>query len=143
MKVVMALSTIRRVIGTITSSRARQCCAKPRNPDHEGDGATMGLGSAMADETIVNGVVLEAVDQTVAEISRKEDYDLVMLWCWVLAMVCSVCLVQKTDMNRNGLFEFSKVVTLFAPDLLPAKSPYTKEQLRQLFTMFDRDGNGI
>ncbi|KAA8532375.1 hypothetical protein F0562_032370 [Nyssa sinensis] len=43
----------------------------------------MGLGSAMADETIVNGVVSEALDQTVAKISGKEDYDLVMLWCWV------------------------------------------------------------
>ncbi|KAA8517304.1 hypothetical protein F0562_017597 [Nyssa sinensis] len=37
----------------------------------------------MVDETIVNDVVSEAVDQTVAEISGKEDYNLVMLWCWV------------------------------------------------------------
>ncbi|KAA8525518.1 hypothetical protein F0562_007373 [Nyssa sinensis] len=64
----------------------------------------------MTDEMIVNGVVSEAVDQTVAEISGKEDYDL--------------------------------VVALVAPNLLPAKSLYTKEQLRQLFRMFDRDGNG-
>ncbi|KHN09472.1 Putative calcium-binding protein CML17 [Glycine soja] len=33
-------------------------------------------------------------------------------------------------------------VTLVAPELLPAKSPYTEEQLRHLFRMFDRDTNG-
>ncbi|KAA8542933.1 hypothetical protein F0562_024085 [Nyssa sinensis] len=56
---------------------------RPNERGAVGDRATMGLGSAMADETIVNGVVSEAVDQTVAKISGKEDYDLVMLWCWV------------------------------------------------------------
>ncbi|GFZ15508.1 calcium-binding EF-hand family protein [Actinidia rufa] len=42
----------------------------------------------------------------------------------------------------TGLVEFSEFVSLVAPELLPAKSPYTEEQLRQLFRMFDRDGNG-
>lgn len=51
-------------------------------------------------------------------------------------------LSQKADKNSNGLIEFSEFVSLVAPDLLPAKSPYTQEQLRQLFRIFDRDGNG-
>ncbi|KAL4601813.1 hypothetical protein ACB092_10G009300 [Castanea dentata] len=52
-------------------------------------------------------------------------------------------LIQKTDKNSNGLIEFSEFITLVAPDLLPAKSPYTEDQLRQLFKLFDRDGNGF
>ncbi|KAF9599421.1 hypothetical protein IFM89_037001 [Coptis chinensis] len=51
-------------------------------------------------------------------------------------------LIQKADINSNGLVEFSEFVALVAPDLLPAKSPYTEEQLKKLFKMFDRDGNG-
>ncbi|GAB4834775.1 Probable calcium-binding protein cml18 [Ancistrocladus abbreviatus] len=51
-------------------------------------------------------------------------------------------LIQKADINNNGLIEFSEFVALVAPELLPAKSPYTEEQLRQLFKIFDRDGNG-
>ncbi|XP_068651115.1 probable calcium-binding protein CML18 [Aristolochia californica] len=51
-------------------------------------------------------------------------------------------LIQKVDTNSNGLIEFSEFVSLVAPDLLPVKSPYTEEQLRQLFRLFDRDGNG-
>lgn len=51
-------------------------------------------------------------------------------------------LSHKADKNSNGLIEFSEFVSLVAPDLLPAKSPYTEEQLRQMFRMFDRDGNG-
>ncbi|KAJ4951295.1 hypothetical protein NE237_028127 [Protea cynaroides] len=51
-------------------------------------------------------------------------------------------LIQQADKNSNGLVEFSEFVALVAPDLLPAKSPYTEDQLRQLFRMFDRDGNG-
>ncbi|CAL0312892.1 unnamed protein product [Lupinus luteus] len=50
--------------------------------------------------------------------------------------------IQKADRNNNGLVEFSEFVALVAPELLPAKSPYTEEQLRELFRMFDRDGNG-
>uniref|UniRef100_A0A2P2N4M0 EF-hand domain-containing protein n=1 Tax=Rhizophora mucronata TaxID=61149 RepID=A0A2P2N4M0_RHIMU len=34
-------------------------------------------------------------------------------------------------------------MALVAPDLLPEKSPYSDKQLKQLFTMFDRDGNGF
>ncbi|KAF5935901.1 hypothetical protein HYC85_027030 [Camellia sinensis] len=52
-------------------------------------------------------------------------------------------LIQKADTNSNGLVEFSEFVALVAPELLPAKSPYTEEQLKQLFRMFDRDGNGF
>ncbi|KAK8925973.1 putative calcium-binding protein CML11 [Platanthera zijinensis] len=52
-------------------------------------------------------------------------------------------LIQKADTNSNGLVEFSEFVALVAPDLIPAKSPYTEEQLRQIFRMFDRDGNGF
>lgn len=51
--------------------------------------------------------------------------------------------IQRADTNNNGLIEFSEFVALVAPELLPAKSPYTEEQLRQLFRMFDRDGNGF
>ncbi|CAN6461032.1 unnamed protein product [Victoria cruziana] len=52
-------------------------------------------------------------------------------------------LIQKADTNNNGLVEFSEFVALVAPELLPAKSPYTDEQLRSLFRLFDRDGNGF
>ncbi|XP_030524920.1 probable calcium-binding protein CML17 [Rhodamnia argentea] len=52
-------------------------------------------------------------------------------------------LIQKADTNNNGLVEFSEFVALVSPELLPAKSPYTEEQLKQLFRMFDRDGNGF
>nr|GMD53158.1 probable calcium-binding protein CML18 [Ipomoea batatas] len=52
-------------------------------------------------------------------------------------------LIQKADKNNNGLVEFSEFVALVAPELLPAKSPYTEKQLKQMFRMFDRDGNGF
>ncbi|XAR70661.1 hypothetical protein NMG60_11027583 [Bertholletia excelsa] len=51
-------------------------------------------------------------------------------------------LIQKADTNNNGLVEFSEFVALVSPDLIQTKSPYTEEQLKQLFKMFDRDGNG-
>lgn len=51
-------------------------------------------------------------------------------------------LIQKADTNNNGLVEFSEFVSLMAPELLSEKSPYSEEQLKQLFKMFDRDGNG-
>ncbi|GAB4857865.1 Probable calcium-binding protein cml11 [Ancistrocladus abbreviatus] len=51
-------------------------------------------------------------------------------------------LIQKADTNSNGLIEFSEFVALVQPELVPEKSPYTEEQLRQLFKIFDRDGNG-
>lgn len=51
-------------------------------------------------------------------------------------------LIQKVDKNSNGLIEFSEFVALVEPDLIPAKCPYTEEQLRQIFKMFDTDGNG-
>lgn len=51
-------------------------------------------------------------------------------------------LIGKADTNSNGLVEFSEFVALVAPELLPARSPYTEEQLRRLFRLFDRDGNG-
>ncbi|KAI4324870.1 hypothetical protein MLD38_030316 [Melastoma candidum] len=51
-------------------------------------------------------------------------------------------LIQRVDRNSNGLVEFSEFVGLVEPDLVPAKCPYTEDQLRQIFKMFDRDGNG-
>lgn len=52
-------------------------------------------------------------------------------------------LINKADTNNNGLIEFSEFVGLVSPEILSAKSPYTEDQLRQLFKMFDRDGNGF
>ncbi|GLU05376.1 hypothetical protein SLE2022_224780 [Rubroshorea leprosula] len=52
-------------------------------------------------------------------------------------------LIQKVDTNNNGLVEFSEFIALVAPELLPERSPYSEEQLKQLFRMFDRDGNGF
>ncbi|MBA0826796.1 hypothetical protein Goarm_011617 [Gossypium armourianum] len=52
-------------------------------------------------------------------------------------------LIQKADSNNNGLIEFSEFVVMLAPELQPEKSPYSEEQLKQLFKMFDRDGNGF
>ncbi|KAL9996565.1 putative EF-hand domain-containing protein [Helianthus debilis subsp. tardiflorus] len=46
-------------------------------------------------------------------------------------------LIQKADTNSNGF------VALVAPELLPAKSPYMDDQLKQFFKMLDRDGNGF
>ncbi|KAE8724169.1 putative calcium-binding protein CML17 [Hibiscus syriacus] len=51
-------------------------------------------------------------------------------------------LIQKADTNNNGLVEFSEFVSLVAPEMLSEKSPYGEQQLRQLFKMLDRDGNG-
>ncbi|MBA0805999.1 hypothetical protein Gohar_005476 [Gossypium harknessii] len=52
-------------------------------------------------------------------------------------------LIQKADSNNNGLVEFSEFATMVAPELLSEKSPYSEEQLRRLFKMFDTDGNGF
>lgn len=52
-------------------------------------------------------------------------------------------LIQKADTNSNGLVEFSEFVALVAPELLSTKSPYSEDPLKQLFRMFDRDGNGF
>ncbi|KAF3786188.1 putative calcium-binding protein [Nymphaea thermarum] len=52
-------------------------------------------------------------------------------------------LIQRADTNSNGLVEFSEFVSLVSPELLSSKSPYTDEQLRSLFSLFDRDGNGF
>ncbi|KAK8516417.1 hypothetical protein V6N13_097707 [Hibiscus sabdariffa] len=54
-------------------------------------------------------------------------------------------LIQKADTNNNGLIEFSEFVAVLAAKLQPEKSdksPYSEEQLKQLFKMFDKDGNG-
>ncbi|XP_071723908.1 probable calcium-binding protein CML18 [Rutidosis leptorrhynchoides] len=51
-------------------------------------------------------------------------------------------LTHKVDTNNNGLIEFSEFVTLVAPELIPEKSPYSKDQMKQIFKMFDKDGNG-
>lgn len=52
-------------------------------------------------------------------------------------------LTQKADTNNNGLIEFSEFVALVAPEIVPAKSPYSEKQMRAIFKMFDRDGNGF
>ncbi|KAK3157239.1 hypothetical protein QOZ80_2AG0118150 [Eleusine coracana subsp. coracana] len=52
-------------------------------------------------------------------------------------------LIQRADTNSNGLVEFSEFVALVAPDLLADRSPYSEDQLRRLFGIFDRDGNGF
>ncbi|KAI9110637.1 hypothetical protein K1719_018503 [Acacia pycnantha] len=51
-------------------------------------------------------------------------------------------LIQKADKNSNGMVEFSEFIAMVEPDLVNACSPYTEEQLRQIFRLFDRDGNG-
>ncbi|XP_074301952.1 putative calcium-binding protein CML18 [Silene latifolia] len=51
-------------------------------------------------------------------------------------------LIQAADKNNNGMIEFSEFIALVAPDLIPAKCPYSEQQLKQLFNMFDRDHNG-
>ena len=54
-------------------------------------------------------------------------------------------LIQKADRNDNGLVEFSEFVVLVEPDLLQLQGgmcPYSEEMLRNMFDMFDRDGNG-
>ncbi|KAL6127419.1 hypothetical protein ACLB2K_070784 [Fragaria x ananassa] len=54
-------------------------------------------------------------------------------------------LMQKADRNDNGLVEFSEFVVLVEPDLLQLQGgmcPYSEEMLKNMFDMFDRDGNG-
>ncbi|KAL4383255.1 hypothetical protein GQ457_15G008190 [Hibiscus cannabinus] len=52
--------------------------------------------------------------------------------------------IQKVDMNNNGLVEFSDFMTIVAPELmLEEKSTYSEEQLKLLFKVFDMDGNGF
>ncbi|KAF3335978.1 putative calcium-binding protein CML17 [Carex littledalei] len=51
-------------------------------------------------------------------------------------------LIQQADINSNGLVEFSEFVALVSPELLSNNCPYSEDQLKQLFEMFDRDGNG-
>ncbi|PRQ60715.1 putative EF-hand domain pair protein [Rosa chinensis] len=54
-------------------------------------------------------------------------------------------LIQKADRNDNGLVEFSEFLVLVKPDLLLLQGgmcPYSEEMLRNMFDMFDRDGNG-
>ncbi|KAK4760023.1 hypothetical protein SAY87_023154 [Trapa incisa] len=51
-------------------------------------------------------------------------------------------LIHKADLNSNGLIEFSEFVALVEPDLVTSKCPYSEDQLRRIFKMFDRDGNG-
>ncbi|GMJ00237.1 hypothetical protein like AT1G32250 [Hibiscus trionum] len=51
--------------------------------------------------------------------------------------------IQKVDANNDGLVEFSDFMTIVAPELmLEEKSAYSEENLKLLFKVFDRDGNG-
>lgn len=50
-------------------------------------------------------------------------------------------LIQKADTNNNGLIEFSEFAALVAPEVV-SESPYSEEELRAIFRVFDRDGNG-
>ncbi|KAG8045076.1 hypothetical protein GUJ93_ZPchr0008g11784 [Zizania palustris] len=52
-------------------------------------------------------------------------------------------LIQHADTNSNGLIEFSEFVALVAPELLQDRAPYSEDQIRRLFDIFDRDGNGF
>ncbi|CAN1256599.1 Probable calcium-binding protein CML17 [Linum perenne] len=49
-------------------------------------------------------------------------------------------LIKTADTNSNGTVEFSEFLALEEEER--EKSPYSEEQLKQLFRMFDRDGNG-
>jgi calcium-binding protein CML len=49
-------------------------------------------------------------------------------------------LIQRADINSNGLVEFSEFVALVSPEILANNCPYSEDQLKQLFEMFDRDG---
>ncbi|KAM1052605.1 hypothetical protein ACFX13_000209 [Malus domestica] len=58
-------------------------------------------------------------------------------------------LIRKSDTNHNGLVGFSEFVALMRPDLNgllqdDARCPcsYSEDQLREMFSMFDRDANG-
>uniref|UniRef100_A0A0C9QQE5 TSA: Wollemia nobilis Ref_Wollemi_Transcript_13937_1139 transcribed RNA sequence n=1 Tax=Wollemia nobilis TaxID=56998 RepID=A0A0C9QQE5_9CONI len=60
-------------------------------------------------------------------------------------------LIEKADTNNNGLIEFSEFVSLVAPEAVKEMEtekntapprPYTEEQLRAIFRLFDRNGNG-
>ncbi|CAN1256597.1 Probable calcium-binding protein CML17 [Linum perenne] len=51
-------------------------------------------------------------------------------------------LIKTADTNSNGTVEFSEFLALVAPDLVRKNSAEDEEQLKQLFRMFDRDGNG-
>uniref|UniRef100_M8B777 EF-hand domain-containing protein n=1 Tax=Aegilops tauschii TaxID=37682 RepID=M8B777_AEGTA len=51
--------------------------------------------------------------------------------------------LHRADTNSNGLVEFSEFVALVSPELLDDRSPYSEDQLRRLFEIFDRDGNGF
>ncbi|KAI9108487.1 hypothetical protein K1719_020678 [Acacia pycnantha] len=42
-------------------------------------------------------------------------------------------LIQKANKNSNGMVEFSEFIATVEPDLVNARSPYTEEQLRQIF----------
>lgn len=52
-------------------------------------------------------------------------------------------LVQRADVNTNGLIEFSEFVDLVAPNMVQEETPYNLEELRAVFRAFDRDGNGF
>ncbi|KAA8517323.1 hypothetical protein F0562_017628 [Nyssa sinensis] len=130
MEVVMALSTIRRAIGAITSSSIAEVA-----------------GNVVPDLEILIVKVMEqrwvwdqqwrmkrsstawyrgSVDQMVVEIYRKEDFDLVMLWCWVpvwaedsryaYILLCFMAMLFMVNVYVV-LFSDSTWVLLFCGDL--------------------------
>ncbi|CAI0470944.1 unnamed protein product [Linum tenue] len=51
-------------------------------------------------------------------------------------------LIQRADTNNNGLVEFTEFLAMLAPTEEEEEPAYGEQQLRKLFRMFDRDGNG-
>eukprot|EP00252_Welwitschia_mirabilis_P015108 TRINITY_DN33262_c0_g1_i1.p1 TRINITY_DN33262_c0_g1~~TRINITY_DN33262_c0_g1_i1.p1 ORF type:complete len:170 (-),score=14.83 TRINITY_DN33262_c0_g1_i1:92-601(-) len=51
-------------------------------------------------------------------------------------------LTERADTNNNGLIEFTEFVALVAPESVAEESPYTEQQMKAIFRVFDRDGDG-
>lgn len=49
-------------------------------------------------------------------------------------------MVNEVDLNGNGIIDFAEFVNLYATHL---KTPFTKQELKDCFARFDKDGNGF